>query len=200
MQNIFAPHPPPPASLLWLIVFSSMMIMISLAVEQMQIHKHLPWQTSWRGSVIIFFRQKERHIFKRKYIKPQTLPILFLSSPSLCHALIHLFLWSIMHVDPSTPAAPLGTAVSHTYRVFPKHLLPLVLTRAKQALSVCVFKNCIPTKNLLTISRSCMPGLSQDRCRSAGSAEHQHHTGVLIRHTNNSVRGAVTDVWNSHSD
>lgn len=104
--------PPPFAVLLWLIVFSSIMIMIILAVKHMQIHKHLPWQTSWQESVI-FFQQKERNIFKRKYIKSETLPILFLSSSRLCHTLIHLFPGSIMHVDPSTPAAPLGTTVSY---------------------------------------------------------------------------------------
>lgn len=146
----------------------------------MQIHRHLPWQTSWQESVIIFLRQRERNIFKRKYIKLQTLPISFLSPARLCHTLIHLFPRSIMHVDPSTPAAPLGTTVSYLLSL-PENTCCLSSEHElKQAL--VFFKTVSRLKCLLMIIRCCTLGLSQDRCLSAGSVEHQRHTGVLIRH------------------
>lgn len=163
----------------------------------MQIHKHLPWQTSWQESVIIFSQQKERNIFKRKYIKSQALPISFLSSARLCHTLIHLFVRSIiMHVDPSSQQHP-KARLCRTCWVSLKH-------GAEQVLSVGVFfflENCILSKmsvdNQPLLYAEFVTGqVSQHRY----SVEHQHHTGVLIRHTNNSVGGAATDVWNSHSD
>lgn len=38
--------------------------------------------------------------------------------------------------------------------------------------------------------------LSQERSLSTGGVQHRHHTGVLIRHTTNSIRGAEADVAN----
>ena len=142
---------------------------------------------------LYFPLQKEGSSFKRKYIKSQTLPISFLSSARLYHTLIHLFLCSITPVDPSTPAAPQGTTVSDLLSL---HEAPSKTSVERQ----CFWKPASWIKRLLTISRSCTLGLSQDRCLSTGSVEHQHHTGVLIRHSNNSVGGAVTDVRKSHSD
>lgn len=137
--------PPPFAVLFWLIVFSSMMIMISLAVKQMQIHKHLPWQTSWQESVIVFFSRRRRTFLKEnalnwrhyQFYSCHPPDVVILSSICFC---VVLCMWT--HQHQRHPWARL----CHTCWVLPKHLLPLILTWAKQVLSVGVFENCILNK------------------------------------------------------
>lgn len=105
---------PPFIVLLCLILFSSEMIMISLAVKyKCKFTSILPAkkQNCQQESIIIYCRQRSGAFLKENTLNHRQTNFIFLSPARLCHTLIHLSLCSIMHVDSSTRAAPLGTSL-----------------------------------------------------------------------------------------
>lgn len=106
--------PPPFIVLLWLILFSGMMIMISLAVKyKCKFTSILPDKPLGKRASLYSFGRRRGTFLKENTLNCRHYQFHSCHPPDFSHTLIHLFLCSIRHVDPSTPAAPLGTTVSY---------------------------------------------------------------------------------------
>lgn len=159
--------PPPVVVLLWLILFSSMMIMISLAVKyKCKFTSIFPDKPLGKKASLYFSSRrrgtslKENTLNRRHYQFCFCHPPDFVTLSSICLCVVLLCMWT--HQGRQHPKARL----CHTCWVSLKQ-------QAEQVLSVGVFcffslETVSWVKCLLTISCSCTLGLSLDRCLSTG--------------------------------
>lgn len=103
--------PPPFVAHSQLNVFSSVMIMISLSVKCKCRFTSIFPDKPFGKKASLYCSGRRRGTFLKENTLNRRQTISFLSSARLCHALIHLFMRNIMHVDP--PA--LATTPRHDY-------------------------------------------------------------------------------------
>lgn len=147
----------------------------------MQIQKHITDKP--HGKKSFFFNQNK--------MKFQARLISFLPFTKLYCVLIHL-----QYYARKKPIHTSSTSRQHSVILADS---PWNTEESHCWMSVCVLEKIKCVMNKMSFHHQptlCAIGFSHDRCLCTGSVQHQHHTGVLIRHYNYSIGGVVTDIWN----